>query len=329
MDQRRAQLKRWLKHQYPGRVSKPVPASADASFRRYFRVRIEGRVYIVMDAPPQQESIEPFVTISGWLAGLGLCVPEVQRADPRAGFVVLSDLGKTSYLDAIESGAGPDDLYRPALRALVTLQSGGTPYHAKLPPYDEALLKREIDLFWDWYWLRHRDWPLSQNVATLRRDVTHILVEGALAQPRCFVHRDYHSRNLMLRHRPGILDFQDAVLGPVTYDLVSLLQDCYVAWPEVKEIEWINYYRHAAKKAGIQLPTKQDFRRVYDLMGIQRHLKAAGIFARLNYRDGKPGYLKDVARTLAYVVRAARRYPVLDNFAAILADYGVDTDALP
>lgn len=329
MDQRRAQLKRWLKNQYSGPVSNPVPASADASFRRYFRVRVEGEVRIVMDAPPRRESIEPFVTISGWLAKVGLSVPEVQRADPRAGFLVLSDLGTTSYLEALEAGADPDELYRPALKALVTLQSHGEQYHAELPPYDEDLLKREIDLFWDWYWLRHQGWPLPQNVGKLRREVTHILVEAALTQPRCFVHRDYHTRNLMVLHRPGILDFQDAVLGPVTYDLVSLLQDCYVAWPETKEIEWIDYYRRHAKKAGIELPGEQAFGCAYDLMGIQRHLKAAGIFARLNYRDGKSGYLKDIPRTLGYVVRAARRYPVLDDFAAVLAEFGVNTEALP
>lgn len=329
MDQRRAQLQRWLKKHYSGHVSKPVPASSDASFRRYFRVHVEGGTRIIMDAPPDRESIAPFASISARLSAMGLSVPEVEFADARAGFAVLSDLGKRSYLDALDGGADPHDLYPPALDALIVLQSKGKAYRGKLPAYDAKLLGAEIDLFWDWYWWRHRGLPLTFSLGRLRRTVSGILIEAALAQPRCFVHRDYHSRNLMARHRPGILDFQDAVAGPVTYDLVSLLQDCYVAWPQSQELEWVRYYREGARAAGIDLPSANEFDRAYDLMGIQRHLKAAGIFARLNYRDGKPGYLNDIPRTLAYVVRAARRYPVLDDFAALLVDHGVDTEALP
>lgn len=329
MDQRRAQLQRWLKKHFPGRVSKPVPASSDASFRRYFRVRVEGDTRIIMDAPPDRESIAPFAAISAQLTALGLSVPQVELADPRAGFAVLTDLGEVSYLDAFAAGAEPDALYTSALDALVALQSRGKTYESSLPRYNAALLSAEIGLFWDWYWCRHRGLPLSFDVVKLRRNVSAILVDAALAQPRCFVHRDYHSRNLMVQHRPGILDFQDAVLGPVTYDLVSLLQDCYVAWPEAQERDWITYYRQKAAAAGVDLPGEGDFVPAYDLMGIQRHLKAAGIFARLNHRDGKQGYLKDIPRTLAYVVRAARRYPLLDDFAALLVDHGIDPGALP
>jgi len=289
---------------------RPEPASADASFRRYFRVQ-NGKSYIVMDAPPPQEDCRPFVAVAGYLEKIGLNSPRVLEADLERGFLLLTDLGSAPYLSAIDAAPErADALYRDAIDALATMQSKGAPFQQALPPYDEKLLRFELSLFHDWLCERHLDIRFGSDDEQAWRSTCDVLVEAALAQPKVFVHRDYHSRNLMVTPaaNPGILDFQDAVEGPYTYDLVSLLKDCYVKWPRDVINARARYFldRSAGPATG-----EAQFLREFDLMGVQRHLKAAGIFARLLHRDGKPGYLKDVPRTLSYVTDVAGEHDEL------------------
>lgn len=305
------------------------PASADASFRRYFRVRVaDGKTYIVMDAPPDKEDSRPYVEVARRLRGLGLNVPEILARDMAQGFLLITDLGAQLYLEALTADS-VERLYGDALGALVVLQAGIYTDSSFLPPYDAPLLLREMELFREWYLGRHLGLTLSsEQHATLDRSFA-VLAESALAQPRVWVHRDYHSRNLMVcpRHNPGILDFQDAVSGPVTYDLVSLLRDCYIAWPRARVEGWVKGYYALAHGSGI--PVGDDdalFLRWFDLMGVQRHLKAIGIFARLNHRDGKSGYLNDIPRTLGYVLDVSARYAELHPLRRLLNDLAVSGD---
>ena len=320
MPQRQQQLTHWLQ-QRGLRDFRLEPASADASFRRYFRLRFDDRSLIAMDAPPEREDSRPFVAAARAFHAFGLNVPQVLDADLEHGFVLLSDLGSTLYLSALAADT-VERLYGDALGALVVLQACG-PGAYQPPPYDEALLRREMALFGDWYLGRHRNWPLS---AALDRDLAGIvalLVTNALEQPRVCVHRDFHSRNLMVTedNNPGILDFQDAVMGPVTYDLVSLLRDCYIAWPREQVESWVRGYHDLALQSGIlRQEDEERFVRWFDLMGVQRHLKAIGIFARLNHRDGKPGYLADIPRTLGYVTDVSRHYRELAPLAELGAE---------
>ncbi len=309
-DSRLEQLQAWLKIVAREKVgdppfSAPEPASADASFRRYFRVRRGDDTFIAMDAPPQHEDCEPFVRISGWLAQMGLHVPEVLAWDRENGFLLLTDLGTTDYQTALNNSTA-DALYADALDALVTLQTHGDVYLSQLPPYDARLLHEEMVLFSDWLVDRYVGLPLP----AFWMETAHALVESAQAQPAVFVHRDYHSRNLMVTTpNPGILDFQDAVAGPLTYDAVSLLRDCYVRWPEEKVAQWRDAYFDRLVEAGLQQRGDHGaFVRAFDLMGVQRHLKAAGIFARLWLRDGKARYLDDVPNTLRYIAEVGERY---------------------
>ncbi|MAT66394.1 MAG: aminoglycoside phosphotransferase [Gammaproteobacteria bacterium] len=312
MDQRLEQLKQWLAD-----IGQPFdaiePASADASFRRYFRLTDGESTRIVMDAPPEKEDSGPFVGIAARLQETGVNVPEVLAQDLAQGYVLLSDLGHTLYLDALDEDT-VEGLYRDALGALVAMQAGADT--KGLPPYDTELLEREMRLFTDWLVQRQLGLELTAAERGLLETAFAGLIDNALQQPQVFVHRDYHSRNLMLlpTHNPGIIDFQDAVRGPLTYDLVSLLRDCYIAWPRERVNAWALGYRELAICSGVLAPetaTEQDFLRWFDWMGVQRHLKAAGIFARLNLRDRKPGYLKDIPRTLGYIVEVAPDYAEL------------------
>ncbi len=307
-DDRLQQLKAWLGQVLPGH-SEPVPASSDASFRRYFRVFCGDRSWIVMDAPPAQEDCGPFVQVSGLLAQAGVRVPEVHGRDLVQGFLLLDDLGQETFLSRIQQGDGKA-AYALAIDSLLRIQAAPA---SGLPAYDAALLQREMDLFHDWYLARHLGRQLDPAEQAGWVACCQALTAAALAQPRVFVHRDYHSRNLMWDGESGIgvLDFQDAVCGPISYDLVSLLRDCYIAWPGDQVEAWCADYHAAARAAGLPVPDLQRFRRDFDWMGVQRHLKAAGIFARLNHRDGKPGYLADIPRTLAYVRAVSARYPEL------------------
>lgn len=295
------------------------PASADASFRRYFRVQQGDESYVLMDAPPEQEDCGPFVRVSGLFLALGLHVPEILASDLGQGFLLLSDLGTRLYLDELND-SNVDRLYGDALGALATLQSCGP--DSGLPPYDRKLLLSEMSLFRDWLLGRHLDLALDGNGQESLQQAFERLADNALEQPQVCVHRDYHSRNLMLsaRHNPGILDYQDAVTGPVTYDLVSLLRDCYISWPRQRVEDWALGYYELAAQTGILQPgelNEQQFLKWFDWMGVQRHLKAAGIFARLNYRDGKPGYMDDIPRTLGYVVEVCSRYAELAALGGI------------
>lgn len=311
MDARLSALDRWLQEQ-PGLAPFSLtPASGDASFRRYFRVTANGSSYIAMDAPPPNENCRPFVRMARSLREIGLNAPEVLASDLERGFLLLGDLGQRHYLELLNSDT-VDRLYGDALGALVVIQACGP--REDLPPYDRPLLLREMGLFPEWLLeglldIRLGDDERTQLAATFER-----LAESALEQPRVCVHRDFHSRNLLVTNRqnPGILDFQDALLGPITYDLVSLLRDCYLAWPRERVRDWALGYRELALQSGV-VPTLDEarFLRWFDLMGAQRHLKAAGIFARLQLRDGKPGYLPDIPRTLGYVAELAPDYPEL------------------
>jgi aminoglycoside/choline kinase family phosphotransferase len=319
--QRLEQLKNWLDSELSLSEYTLTPASADASFRRYFRVLHAGASYIVMDAPPDKEDSKPFVRLSRLFSDLGLNVPEVIDENTGQGFLLLSDLGSTLYLEALNEDT-VERLYGDALGALATLQAC-VPDNAALPPYDRALLLQEMELSREWLLGRHLGMSPDAAQTALVDAAFRLLAENALAQPQVCVHRDYHSRNLMLStvNNPGILDFQDAVIGPVTYDLVSLLRDCYIDWPRARVEEWALGYQDLALQSGILRPEHEDprqFLRWFDLMGMQRHLKAAGIFARLKHRDGKAGYLQDIPRTLGYVVEVAGRYAELAAFGEFI-----------
>ena len=286
------------------------PASADASFRRYFRVRHAGQTHIVMDAPPDKEDCRPFVQIAEAFSQAGLHVPDVRQSDLEQGFLLLSDLGDQPYLDALNADT-VDRLYGDALGALATLQGCAAGIEL-LPAYDHTLLMAEMSLFRDWLLQQHCAIALGRDAEENLQTSFEYLADNALQQPQVCVHRDYHSRNLMVLpvHNPGILDFQDAVVGPVTYDLVSLLRDCYIAWPREQVEHWVLGYWELAIQTGILRPddaSEEQFLHWFDLMGVQRHLKAAGIFARLKHRDGKNGYLKDIPRTLSYVNEVCER----------------------
>jgi aminoglycoside/choline kinase family phosphotransferase len=312
MPERLKLLKHWLENELAFSDYSLKPASSDASFRRYFRVSHGGASFIVMDAPPGKEDTRPFVAIARMLLDSGVNVPEILDENPDLGFLLLSDLGSRPYLGDLSEDT-VERLYGDALGALAAIQTC-TPAPGVLPDYDRALLLREMALFRDWLVGTHLGMAPDPVRSAMLEETFDRLADNALAQPRVCVHRDYHSRNLMVtrRNNPGILDFQDAVIGPVTYDLVSLLRDCYIAWPRARVESWALGYQELALQTGILREEYENpalFLHWFDLMGVQRHLKAAGIFARLNHRDGKPGYLNDIPRTLGYVVDVARRYP--------------------
>ncbi|MCS6946088.1 MAG: phosphotransferase, partial [Steroidobacteraceae bacterium] len=289
---------------------------------RYWRVtRPDGATLIVMDAPPDKEDIGPYLRSAELLRRLGVHVPAVHAVERAQGFVLLEDLGTQSYLAALRAGADPDALYADATAALLRLQLRGLPHLGELAPYDAATLDREMALMAEWYCERHLRLELTADEQRLLADTLVWIRDQVLQQPRVLVHRDYHSRNLMvLAHgNPGVIDFQDALAGPVAYDLVSLFKDCYIAWPRPRVLGWLRDYRRALADApgGAALAgsDEREFVRWFDIVGLQRHIKVLGIFARLWYRDGKPGYLADLPRTLSYVRDAAARCTELQEFA--------------
>ncbi len=294
------------------------PASSDASFRRYFRWQAGERTFIVMDAPPPQEDCRPFVRMAELLAEAGVHVPQVLLADLPRGFLLLTDLGRQTYLDVI-SADNADALFEDALQALVAFQR--LPRPAEFAEYDRALLARELQLFPDWYVARElrAEFSAAQQQAWAR--ICDLLIDSALAQPQVLVHRDYMPRNLMLSTpNPGVLDFQDAVWGPVTYDVTSLFKDAFLSWPQARVETWLQRYYQLAGEAGIALPSSfAEFQRASDLMGVQRHLKVIGIFARICHRDGKPKYLGDVPRFFAYIDEVLSRRPELAELGQLLA----------
>lgn len=293
-------------------------ASSDASFRRYFRWEGAGQSLILMDAPPPQENCKPFVDIAFLLAKSGINVPKIYAEDLERGFLLLNDLGNQTYLDVIDS-ENADNLFNDALQALLAFQQ--LPMVAPLPSYDVALLRRELQLFPEWY-VKHElgvEFDAAQQV--LWQQVSDLLIDSALAQPKVLVHRDYMPRNLMLSEpNPGVLDFQDAVYGPVTYDVTCLFKDAFLSWPEERVRGWLeNYWQQAAALDIPVQPDFEDFLRASDLMGVQRHLKVIGIFARICHRDGKPRYLGDVPRFFAYIDAVIARRPELAGLDVLLA----------
>jgi N-acetylmuramate 1-kinase len=303
------------------RIERIEPASADASFRRYFRAFRGDDTLIVMDAPPDKEDVRPYLKVTGLLESIGAHVPHVHEADVARGLLLLEDLGGTLYLSQLKSGTDPDRLYGDALHILADIQVKGAQAARELAPYDREVLHREMALMPEWFFARHLQIELSAREQSLVAATFEFLIRESLAQPQVFVHRDYHSRNLMVMaaRNPGILDFQDALCGPVGYDLVSLLKDCYISWPRERVVQWVWDYGAALRARGFNTGADdKEFLRWFDMIGVQRHIKVLGIFARLWYRDGKSGYLGDLPLTFDYVREACGLYGELREFAAFL-----------
>jgi aminoglycoside/choline kinase family phosphotransferase len=316
-DPRRESLERWL----AGELGAPftlAPASEDASFRRYWRATLaDARSLVAMDAPPDKEDCRAFVRVAGLLRAAGVNAPQVLAQDLERGFLLLTDLGTRTYLEALDDASAPQ-LFADATEALVRWQLATRA--GELPPYDEALLRREMGLFPEWYVATHLKRTLSASQREDLEGVFRLLVRSALAQPQVYVHRDYMPRNLMVcEPNPGVLDFQDAVIGPVTYDMVSLVRDAFVSWDEERVLDWAARYWERAKAARLAVEADfGEFWRSFEWMGLQRHLKVLGIFARINYRDGKPKYLADTPRFIGYARAVAQRYRDLAPLARLL-----------
>lgn len=317
---RKEQRQQWLSDYFKGTDFKVTTASADASFRSYFRITTQSATYILMDAPPQHEDCRPFVAVSELLLTHQVHVPKIYAKDLTAGFLLLADFGNRLYLHELNDQT-IDQLYTPAINSILKMQE--ITDGKKLPPYSRTLLLNEMALFKDWYINKHLGLELTDSQELILNNVFVMLAESALEQPQVMVHRDYHSRNLMITtdsESPGIIDFQDAVCGPFTYDLASLLKDCYINWPE----EVVNHYSHYflsqyKQQFNTQIEVDQ-FNQWFDLMAVQRHLKAIGIFCRLNYRDGKQGFLNDIPRTMNYIHATARKYPTLNLLETLLKE---------
>ena len=317
-------LRNWLKALQPSwqlDLDTLAPASADASFRRYFWVKSKNSDFaslIIMDAPPQHEPLDAFIKVDFLLSEAGLNVPKILEQNTAEGFLLLGDLGNKTYLSEL-SDKTANHLYQDATEALVKMQLASKP--DVLPNYDQALLQRELDLFPEWYLNKHLGIKLTGPQQGQLEKIFELILENNLAQVKVYVHRDYHSRNLMVteENNPGVLDFQDAVYGPITYDAASLWRDAYIAWPEERVIDWVIKFWEEGRKAGLPMPDDfGQFYRDFEWMGLQRHLKVLGIFARLFHRDGKDGYLKDIPLVLEYVIATANRYIELKPLARIL-----------
>lgn len=312
-------LEEWIKIAFPGKPFNLSPASADASFRRYFRITMANDTMIAMDAPPELEDCSPFLHVAKVFATAAVNVPTILSQNLAEGFLLLSDLGSTTYLRTLMANpASADELYTDAIDALIKIQLISQEH--VFPTYDEPLLRRELNLFPEWYIARHLQVTLDQKQQNNLETIFARILRNNLAQPRVYVHRDYHSRNLMLTTpNPGIIDFQDAVYGPITYDLVSLFKDAYIHWEEDRVLDWVIRYWEKARKVG--LPVAIDFSNFYrdfEWMGVQRHLKVLGIFARLYHRDHKDAYLKDMPLVMTYLRRACERYQELHLLIALL-----------
>ena len=323
-DSRLTTLHNWLKGLQPSwqlDLDTLAPASADASFRRYFRIESKNPDFgtlIIMDAPPQHEPLDAFIKVDFLFLDAGLNVPKILEQNIAEGFLLLNDLGNKTYLSELNNQTA-DHLYQDATNALIKMQLASKP--DVLPNYDEALLKRELDLFPEWYLQKHLEIKLSEQQELQLKKSFDLIIQNNLAQAKVYVHRDYHSRNLMVTdiNNPGVLDFQDAVYGPITYDASSLWRDAYIAWPEERVIDWVIKFWEQGRKAGLPMPEDfGQFYRDFEWMGLQRHLKVLGIFARLFHRDGKDGYLKDIPLVLEYAIACANRYIELKPLARIL-----------
>ncbi len=331
-DPRLSLIRTWLTRDLGWRIGRISVASADASFRRYFRVS-RGDVdpaawapkadsLVIMDAPPGKEDIGPYLKVTALLEQAGAHVPHVHASDARRGFVVMEDLGNTQYLSLLKTGRGVDRLYGDALTTLANIQVRGAQGALQLAPYNREPLERELNLMPEWFLGKHLGLELTPEERALLTVTNEILINEALLQPQVFVHRDFHSRNLMVLPPsiekgggPGVIDFQDALRGPIGYDLVSLLKDCYISWSRERVERWVKGYRRVLGNLGADVgDSEYQFLRWFDLIGVQRHIKVLGIFCRLWYRDGKAGYLNDLPLTFEYVRDACRRYPELVEF---------------
>ena len=326
-DARLALIHEWLSRDLGMRPDRVEPASADASFRRYFRVFHQDATSIVMDAPPGKEDVRPYLKVTRLLEKLGAHVPHVHQADTDRGLLLLEDLGGTHYLSRFNSGEDPERLYGDALAVLAEIQVRGRDAAAELAPYDREALARELALMPEWFIGRHLGLTLSNSESQTITRAFEFLIQAALAQPTVFVHRDFHSRNLMVieDRNPGIIDFQDALRGPVGYDLVSLLKDCYISWPRERVEKWVGGFRALLRSKGdagawLSGADDKEFLRWFDLIGVQRHIKVLGIFARLWYRDGKAGYIRDLPLTLEYVRDTCKRYSELAELSRFLEE---------
>jgi len=320
-DARRTLIQDWLSRELGMPPERLEPASSDASFRRYFRAFRNGSTFIVMDAPPEKEDVRPYLKVTQLLESLGAHVPHVHETDVARGLLLLEDLGGIQYLSRLNNGGDAERLYGDALRVLADIQVRGQQAAAELPPYDREPLARELGLMPEWFLRQHLGLELSAAETQMLAAAFEFLILEALAQPAVFVHRDYHSRNLMVvgDRNPGILDFQDALRGPIGYDLVSILKDCYISWPRERVVRWVKGYRELLYSLGGEAGRDEvEFLRWFDLIGVQRHIKVLGIFSRLWYRDGKSGYLRDLPLTLEYVRDACARYAELGDLARFL-----------
>ncbi len=322
---RLTQLQQWLDSLAKNTYSDLQPASADASFRQYFRVtnKQDNKTYIVMDAPPDKENCHSFVLVTDLIRGVGVNAPDIIAIDIQQGFLLLDDLGNDSYLDHLAEDTA-DGLYIDAIEALIKMQT----IDGILPAYDENLLQTEMNLFETWYLNHHLGIQLNEKQKTSLDSIFTLLIDNAKKQPQVFVHRDYHSRNLMItnENNPGVIDYQDAVIGPITYDLVSLFKDCYIEWPREKVEHWLDLY--LARLTPIRFIERDTLIRWFDLMGVQRHLKVLGIFARLYYRDGKSQYLNDLPLTLKYVLETCETYNELQPLKQLLEETSINTSTI-
>jgi len=326
LDRRKQIIHNWIESLYPAEKFSLESASSDASFRRYFRLFIHnsspGDSLIVMDAPPENEEIITFCRLGRHFHKLGINVPHILHTDEEQGLVLMTDLGSQHYLDSLNDNT-VERLYGDALGCLVTLQTGTFDDPAFLPPYSAQLLRQEMDLFREWYLATHLGLEITAEENKTLDEAWQLLIDSALEQPQLWVHRDFHSRNLMVTdiHNPGVIDFQDAVTGPITYDLVSLLKDCYIEWPKERIEGWVLGYHDLALQSGLlEREDEQQFLRWFHRMGIQRHLKVAGIFARLSHRDGKNQYLNDIPLTLRYLVSALENDPELEPLYRLVTE---------
>jgi len=319
-DPRQEQLAQWIGQQLNISPPQLKSVSGDASFRRYFRFSHQDTSLIAVDAPPEHENNEAFCQLGKILAQCKVLVPHFYHVDLRQGFLLVSDLGDRLLLPELNQH-NVNDYYQQAIDIIIQIQSMPLEQLTNLPRYDQDKLAFELNLFNQWFVERHLQLSLSEQEQRIIIEVFNRLIESALSQTPTLVHRDFHSRNLMLcDNRMAVIDFQDAVVGPASYDLVSLLKDCYVEWPGSQVARWVADYHQKARKAGIIDNDEATFFRQFEWMGMQRHIKVLGIFCRLNYRDQKPAYLKDLPLTFDYLKNAAARYPEFSDFHALLID---------
>ena len=320
-DSRLELLTQWVHQTKPN--AKLAPASADASFRRYFRVTEGKQTWIAMDAPPEKETLLPFIDVGERLCAESVNAPTIYHSDLAQGFLLMDDLGSAPYLDQLNHDTA-DSLYGDALRTLIRIQAADA---ADLPKYDSQLLSNELELMPEWFLERHLGVELLSSESESLQAMFSFLIKSSMEQPQVFVHRDYHSRNLMItsENNPGVIDYQDAVVGPICYDLASILRDCYIVWPEHKVNRWVNDFRLLAVEAGLlsNEVSQEQFKRWFDLIGLQRHIKVLGIFARLSHRDGKQAYLADLPLTLSYVLSVAKRYEETAPLVALFDKYDI------